>query len=201
MIKTFAEYIAERRAVGINDMQQHKYEDVLKSAVWDYVSGYTTSINGILRKKRVIRKGSDEVIDKLDKAFEVIGTNDVLDVYRTVEWVYLASVYGITKENIDEYVGSSIISRGYMSTTELFKSPWGKSWMDDDVVMHITSDKPYPNININKVFNPDEIDCEDQCEILLPRDTTLELVSYSVMNDTKKGFSKNGTYVLEMRIK
>lgn len=198
-IKLFEEFINE---AGVNSMQQNRYEDELKSAVWDYVAGYTTAINNILRKKRVIKKGSEEVIDKLDRAFDVLGTKTKIDVYRTIDWDYLFNIYGMTKDNIDDFIGKEFKNRGYMSTAEEFISPWSSGWLDEELVMHITSEYPYPNLNINTLFNADEIDCEDQKEILLPRDTTLILQSYQILNSKKhKSFSKKGNYVLEMVIK
>lgn len=32
------------------DIMQQQYVDLIKNAIWNYVAGYTTSINNILRK-------------------------------------------------------------------------------------------------------------------------------------------------------
>ena len=190
-MKSLVEYITETK---LEDCINHKYpDDEVKSAIWDYVAGYTTDVNNLLRKGKA--KQAKVVTDYLDQAFK---DKMKLDVYRTVDWDYFNNIHGITKENIDENIGKEITNKGYMSTTIEFKSPWG-TWDSNELVMHITSDKPYPYIDINKMFpNDDEIDCSSQKEILLPRDTTLKLVSYSI--ETKKPFNKNGTYVLEMKL-
>lgn len=171
----------------------HKYpNDEVKSAIWDYVAGYTTSVNGELRKNRKWK----EVTDYLDKGFS---DKKKLDVYRTVDWEYLKNMYSITKDNLDDKIGTILCNKGYMSTTSEFQSPWNKKWMNNEVVMHIISDDEYPCIDVNVIFDEKEIDCAFQKEIILPRDTKLEFISYSIKKGDK--FSKDGTYILEMKIK
>ena len=65
-----------------SDIIQNQYEDPIKNAVWNYVAGYTTSINNLLRKH-----DNDEIITKdMDDAFKVYGESDITDFYRTVDW-------------------------------------------------------------------------------------------------------------------
>jgi hypothetical protein len=64
---------------------------------------------------------------------------------------------------------------------------------EGELMFHIVSDRPYPYIDINKVLPSEDIDCEDQEEILLPRDTSMEIKSYSIRKD--------GTYLIEMEVK
>ena len=170
------------------DIMQHQYEDPIKNAIWNYVIGYTTSINNILRNK----KQNEKITKDLDKAFDIYGDSDITEFYRTVDWDYMLNIYGLTKENIDEYIGETFRNRGYMSTSSQRISPWGKRWNEWELLIHITGDTQY--IDINKVFTPDEIDCEEQNELLLPRNTLLRLDSYKIMRNKEK------TYLLEMSI-
>lgn len=173
---------------GIESYIQPQYENPIKNAVWNYVAGYTTAINNALRNKKENKK----ITDDLDIAFNEYGENEITDFYRTVDWDYMKNIYGVTKENIDAYIGETFLNRGYMSTSSEFISPWGSQWNEWELVMHIHGDTTY--ININKVFDASEIDCEDQNEILLPRNTILKLESYSIMKNAEK------TYLLEMII-
>ena len=50
------------------------------------------------------------------------------------------------------------------------------------------------NLKENNIFDADEIDCEDQKELLLPRNTRLRLETVKVMRNKEK------TYLLEMTI-
>jgi len=91
-----------------SDLMQHHYpDDEVKSAVWDYVLGYTTSVNNELRKGR---KGvAKQVSDLLDRAF----TRKIkLDVYRTVDWAFMENIFGITKDNIGGMAGRVITDKG-----------------------------------------------------------------------------------------
>jgi len=194
-MKDLAQYIFER-----NYTQNNKYaDDPIKSAVWDYVAGYTCGINNDLRKNYV-KKEDKTILPLLDKAFEK--ESKKLNVYRTVEWDYFKNIYGCTKENIDTFIGKEFVNKGYMSTASEFQSPWGSHWNEWELLMHITSDKEYSCIDVNKMFpNEDEIDCHNQNEILLPRNTKMVLKSYSIKKKRQdKRFDKDGTYVLEMEI-
>ena len=59
-------------------------------------------------------------------------------------------------------------------------------------ILYITEDITY--LDINNMFKPEEIDCEDQNELLLPRNTILRLDSYRIMRNNEK------TYLLKMTI-
>lgn len=186
-----------------DNYQNHKYDDDVKSAIHDYVAGYTSGVNDVLRKGST--RGCKEVVKLLDEAFDSkYASKGKLDVWRTVDWDYVTNIYGCTKENIKEYVDKKYVclNKGYMSTTNEFHSPWGSKWNDYDVVLHITSDFDYPYIDVNKVFqNDNEIDCAFQKEILLPRNTKMEMQSFEVKNEKhNKIFHKDGNYVLELKI-
>lgn len=169
------------------DIMQHQYEDPIKNSVWNYVAGYTSSVNNILRA------GKTNILTKeLDEAFNIYGDTDINEFYRTVDWDYMLNIYGVTKENIIDYIGHTFKNRGYMSTSSQRISPWGKRWNEWELLVHITGDTTY--IDINKLFTPDEIDCEEQNELLLPRNTLLRLDSYKIMRNKEK------TYLLEMSI-
>ena len=189
-MKTFSQYINEHK---FDKFITNKYpEDPVKSAVYDYVAGFTTSVNAELRKG----KKWDNVTKHLDKAFK---DKEKLDVYRTVDWDYMNNIHGITQDNVEDKVGTVIVNKGYMSTTNEYHSPWASRWTDGELILHITSDQPYPYIDVNKMFTADEIDCEDQKEFLLPRGTKLEIISAEL----KKGklYDKKGTYQIELKIK
>ena len=115
-----------------------------------------------------------------------------MDFYRTVDWIYLTNIYGVTKENVNLFIGRSFINKGYMSTSSEFKSPWANNWLKDEVVMHIHGDTEY--INVNNVFSPNEIDCESQKELIIPRNTRLILTGVKRLNNREK------TYFLEFSI-
>ena len=188
-MKELREFILENK---FDKFLNHRYpDDEVKSIVWDYVAGFITNVNDELRKGR----NAKEITDVFDKAFT---QKNKLDLYRTVEWNYLKNIYGITKDNIDDKQGEEIVNKGYMSCSEEFISPWGDRWLDDEVILHIVSDKAYPNININKLFTKDEIDCSEQKEVLLPRNTKLRILGSEIK--TGKKFSKNGNYYIETEI-
>jgi hypothetical protein len=186
-MKTLKDYILEK---NWDKYQQNTYpNDEIKDAVYDYVSGMTSGVNDDLRKG--IKTGSKKVIERLDKAFT---EKRKLDVYRTVDWDYMKNIYGVTKENINDFLGETFENKGYMSTSKIFKSPWGNQWSTDELVLHITSTAPYPCIDVNKMFDASEIDCADQEEIILPRNTKL------ILKDVSQMENKHKTYLLEMEI-
>jgi len=192
-MKTLIEYIIEKRK-KVSDILQQQYDDPIKNAVWNYVAGYTTAINDVLRKG----KKEDEITNDLDEAFKKFGTKkNNAELYRTVDWDYMKNIYGLTIDNIDDFVGKTFQNKGYMSTAAEFISPWGSKWNEWELLMHITGDITY--IDVNKLFpNDKEIDCAEQKEYILPRDIILKLTSYEVKKGKK--FDKDGTYVLEMEI-
>lgn len=181
----------------INEHKLDKYisntypDDPIKSAVYDYVAGLTTSINNLLRKNQDYPK----ITKLLDKAFfEATEIN----VYRTVDWDYMKNIYGITPENVYDKISTEIINKGYMSTTSEYQSPWASRWLSGDLILHITSKEPYPFIEINSMFRNDEIDCASQNEYLLPRNTKMILKDVELKRGKK--YDKNGTYQLELEI-
>ena len=176
----------------LKDMPCHRYlDDEIKSAIWDYVVGYTTSVNNELRKGRV--RIASVVTNTLDLAFTDKMPN--LDVYRTVDWDFMKNIFGITPDNIDDYIGDIIVDKGYMSTASVMKSPWGSHWMDGELILHIVSNKPVGVIDVNKRLPPEDIDCEDQSEIILPRSTRLKILSYRLLKGRK--YANGGTYLIE----
>jgi hypothetical protein len=187
-MKNITEYICER---DWDKFQSHYYEDPIKSAVYDYVSGLTVGVNNDLRKG--LARGSKDVKKYLDLAFndKKYVTKERLDVYRVVEWDYMTNIYGITHNNLDDHIGKVITNKGYMSTSRKSVSVWG-TMTESEMMFHITSKKPHPLIDINKVLPPEDIDCKDQEEILLPRETSRRIVSYRIKDD--------GTYLIEMEV-
>lgn len=187
-MKKYDEFVAEK---NYNKYKSNKYDDEVKSAVYDYVSGLTSSVNGDLRKGKEV----PSITNVLDKAFT---ERKKLDVYRTVDWSYMENVYGITGENIKDKIGSEITNKGYMSTASIMESPWGSKWSENELIVHIVSDKEYPCVDINKMFDADEIDCEEQMEILVPRNTTIRLVDAEKKFGGK--FCENGNWFIEAKI-
>lgn len=200
---SFSEFVSEMKSDtkaprGIcegrsSDLMQHHYpDDEVKSAVWDYVLGYTTSVNNELRKGR---KGvAKQVTDLLDRAF----TKKIrLDVYRTVDWAFMENIFGITKDNIGDMGGRVITDKGYMSTASSFISPWGSSWLDDELVLHIVSDEPVSVIDVNSVLPAEDIDCEEQSEIILPRGSRIEIIGFKKLRGRKYG--AGGTFFIEAK--
>lgn len=165
--------------------QSNTYQDLTKNIIYDYVTGSISGVNDNLRKNNT--RGCKDVISKLDKSFI---EKSKIDVYRTIDWDYMINIYGVTKDNIDDFIGKVFINKGYMSTSKLKKSPWG-DWGDYELLLHITSNKPVPCIDINSMFKKDEIDSYYQQELLLPRDLKMELVDYDIEGDL---------YVLDMKI-
>lgn len=157
----------------------HYPDDPIKSALWDYVSGYTSDINNKLKKKHYNQV--KDVCFLLDQAFV---EKQYIDVWRTVELSYLQYYYNINisdEQSVKDFVSDKprLINKGYMSTASIKESPWMSGWYDSQLLLHITSDFKYPCIDINKVFSEKEIDCSDQHEILLPRNTEIQITGYS----------------------
>ena len=194
-MKHLIEYIIEGKW---ERYKNHKYTDEIKSAVFDYVGGYTSNVNDELRKNKKV----DEITKDLDEAFIKYGESKNIELYRTVDWDYMKNIYGCSKDNIDDFISKEFNNKGYMSTSNEFHSPWGDTWKSYELLLHITSKKPITYIDINKLFpNDDEIDCEFQKEYLLQRNLTLLLTDYSIKtNKDNKQFHKDGTYVLEMEL-
>lgn len=154
--------------------------DDSKQAALDYVRGYTTNVNDFLRSGKVLisKKEIDAAIAGLDKCFKdkCSGT-----LYRTVEWKFMQNVFGITKQSIDKHIGNIIEDKGYMSASKVRKSPWGGTWMKDELVLAIDADG-LSCFDVNKNFSKEDIDCAEQEEVLLPRGTKLKIIS----SETKK---------------
>lgn len=188
MLKTYDEFVVE---MNFAKFMNHRYEDEVKSSLWDYVGGYTSGVNDELRKGRKV----PVVTDALDRAFT---EKRKIDVYRTVDWMYMKNIYGITKKNVESKIGEVLTNKGYMSTASVMTSPWSDKWSSDELLFHITSDFPYPCVDVNSVFNADEIDCEFQQEVLLPRNTKLRIEGVSFKKGGK--FAADGTCVIEAKI-
>lgn len=180
------------REKNFDKFQNHKYEDEVKSAMWDYVAGYTTAVNDELRKGRKV----DSITSLMDKGFT---DKKVLDVYRTVDWNYMKNMYNITPQNIQSQVGKTIVNKGYMSTASTPTSPWADRWLSDELVLHITSTRPVNCLVVNDLFKADEIDCAYQNEILLPRNTSLTITGVELRKG--KLYAKEGTWFVEVEIK
>ena len=186
-MRRFNNYLYEK---NWDRFQSNYYDNQIKSAIYDYVIGYTTGVNDDMRRN--ITRGSKNVKRFLDMAFDSEYSNfNKLNVYRVVTWDYMNNIYGINQDNIDYHIGDVITNRGYMSTSKKATSVWG-TMTNDELMMHIVSRKPYPNIEVNNVLPVEDIDCSSQEEILLPRNTSMKIVSYRV--------KKDGTYLIEMEI-
>jgi hypothetical protein len=170
---------------------ENKYEDHIKNAIYNYVAGYTVGVNGDLRNNKEVK----DITDELDKAFT---KKSKIDVYRTIELEYLQDIYNIDKDDINKVINKTLVNKGYMSTTSIFKSPWGNKWCSNDIILHITSKKEYPYIDVNSIFSKDEIDCYNQHEIILPRNTKLKVLSCELLKN--KNTYKEGNYLLECEI-
>lgn len=181
-MKQLSEYIVEK---NWDKYEEFMYDDPIKNAVWNYVAGYTTGVNNDLRAG--VKTGSKKVKQNLDKAFI---KKEMIDVYRVVDWDYMKNIYNITKDNIDDFIGTTITNKAYMSTSRKNTSVWGSTF-ESDLYLHIVSKKPYLCIDINEVLPAEDIDCEDQEEILLPRDTSLKILSYTI---------NKGIYTIETEI-
>lgn len=203
---------------NIENYCNHRYSnDEIKSALWDYVAGYTTNINQVLRcfnvpdnielvSDKIINLKTKNVIQNIDNAFiSSFSSKGNIDVYRTVDWIIMENRYGISKQNLDDMLGSIIEDSGYMSTSNKFISPWsgGKAkWLDTELILHITSNFPINYLDINKIFKSYEIDCEDQFEYLLPRNLKLQINSYICKKGLIKTRTNNNitTYILNAQI-
>ena len=53
---------------------------------------------------------------------------------------------------------------------------------------------------IYDIFNSSEIDCTSQNEYLLPRNTKLKIISFSIAKGKRYGYSSNGNYIIECEI-
>lgn len=175
-MKTLKTYISEGK--WMDQYIENKYSDPAKNAVWNYVAGYTTGINNILRRGGRVDK---EYIKLFDSAFT---QKSKINVYRTIDWKYLKNVYNITENNLKDFIGSTISNKGYMSTSSECKSPWGHKWREDEVVLHIYSSRVIPIIDVNAIFDSTEIDCSDQSEIILPRNLEMQIKNYSNIDKT-----------------
>lgn len=176
-MKTLNEYITEGKW---DKYRSNKYNDIIKSAVYDYVSGLTTGINNELRSGK---KSSKTVIKELDLAFTSnYACKMKLNVFRVVDWDYLNNIYNITKYNIDDNLNKVFINKAYISTTKIKGSVWG-SFTKDEVLINIISDNTINAIDVNYVIPAEDIDCEEQQEVLLPRNMKFKILSYTIDND------------------
>lgn len=162
-------------------------------AALDYVKGFTTNVNDFLRSGKVLisKKEIDEAISGLDSCFKDKYNKEL---YRTVDWNFMKNIFGITRKNIDKHIGDILEDKGYMSTSKVNASPWGGSWMKDELVLVIQSDSYIKCFDVNKNIDKKEIDCAEQEEVLLPRGTKLEITSYEIHKD--KSCHKDGTYFI-----
>ena len=167
-------------------------------AALDYVKGFTTNVNDFLRSGKVLisKKEIDEAISGLDSCFKDKYNKEL---YRTVDWNFMKNIFGITRKNIDKHIGDILEDKGYMSTSKVNASPWGGSWMKDELVLVIQSHSPIKCFDVNKNIDKKEIDCAEQEEILLPRNTKLEITKYEILKD--KNCHKDGTYFVYCNIK
>lgn len=176
----------------LKDMRQHRYPgDEVGSAIWDYVSGYTTRVNDELRKGRTA--AARIITGTLDAAFT--DRLPSLDVYRTVDWDFMKNIYGITPSNIRDRIGGIIIDSGYMSTASVMRSPWGSGWTDGELILHITSSGPVSVIDVNRRLPAEDIDCEEQCEIILPRGSGLRVLGCRLLKG--RAYASGGTYMVD----
>jgi len=73
-------------------------------------------------------------------------------------------------------------------------------------MFHIINNKPINCINVNKMFEPSDIDCEEQNEIILPRHTKLEIVNFHKVYDDEENhnyyevYGPDGIYVIDVKI-
>ena len=188
-MKSLVKFLTEKKAINYDTYLTNNYDCEIKNAIHNYVSGMVSGVNNELRDNKNISK---KVIKLLDEAFKSkYATKKKIDVYRVVDWSYMKNVYGIYKNKLDSYINNVLESKNYMSTTIKKESVWG-TFLDEDLQLHITSDNPIECLDINSIFNKEEIDCADQEEILLPRNLKLKFKKYTV--------SKSGIYLLEMEI-
>ena len=183
--------------------KSHKGYDKIKLAIYDYVSGLTSAVNDYLRngyKWQAVTK-------YLDNAFySKYATVDKADLYRTVTKDYLKNVHNINVDNIDDYIGSTIVNEGYMSCSKTLINPWGGSWFSDEVILHIYSNNKVTYLDIDKIFENDELPSGEQEEILLQRKTRLRIIgSYRQFDEGLppghyEKFSPDGSLVIQCTI-
>ena len=193
-MKNIAEYILEALK------QYHKDYDEVGLAMLDYVEGTTTNVNNYLRDGKMIisKKKIDHAIKYMDQGFKDTWPAGK-PLYRTITWDFMENLYGISRDNIEEHIGDKILDKGYMSTTHEEQSPWGSVWKDDELVLVFTPQNDIHCFDVNKNIHPDDIDCEDQMEILLPRNVEFTIDSYEVKKNKrlgKKRFDKSGNYFI-----
>lgn len=172
------------------------FYDPVKNAVWNYVAGYTvTELNRALRQNRK-SKELDEMCALMDSAMEK-SPKGVL--YRVVEWDYLRNIYDIYKDNLDDMLFGKFTAKAYTSATKKRKNIWG-SFCDAEAFIEIDCRKPVNGIDVNEMFNPSEIDCADQEEIILQRNLDFTITGYA-MTDRKGNPDENGDiYILYVKI-
>lgn len=168
------------------------YSPKTKNIVKNYVLGYTTHINNQLR--------NGEPIDNVDLDCAFHDRKQIIDTYRTVDWGYMKNVYGVTKDNIHNYIGKIFTNKGFTSSSKYMLSPWANYWSDYELLIHITSDDECSCIDVNDLFGEDEIDCYSQHEIILPRNTSFKLTSYTIKNNKDDDRFPKKFYVLNMKI-
>lgn len=203
MITNFNDFITEAKKYGIfaskpnwGDYLTNKFDDDVKSCVYDYVAGNTTAVNNYLRAGMM--KEAEPITSIMDKAFN---TKKKMDVYRTVDIDYMKNVHGFDPKNPDMFISKVLVLDAYTSTSIVLQSPWGHHWMADDVIFHITSEKEIPYIDVNDMFDADDIDCEHQEEYILPRDIKIQIKDIKVVNKKNdKRFSQSGNFFIEATI-
>lgn len=168
------------------------YSPKIKDIIKGYVLGYTTNINNQLRNGEPIN-----TVD-LDDAF--YDRKQIINTYRTIDWYYMKNIYGVTKDNIHNYIGKTFTNKGFTSSSKYMLSPWANCWSDYELLIHITSDDECSCVDVNEIFNEDEIDCYSQHEIILPRNTTFKLISYTIKNNNDDSRFPNNFYILNMKI-
>lgn len=180
-----------------------KQYDESQTSMLKYVQGYTTDINNYLRKGKKLPAEYKETMEKMDKGFtDTVKENTT--VYRTVDWSFMKNLFNITKEDIDKHIGDEIVDKAYMSTAAECISPWGESWNNNELVLVIAAATDAPCFDVNKNIDADDIDCEEQKEVLFPRNTKLKIVSYEIKKNDKKDkkqrFASDGTYFIKCKM-
>lgn len=190
-MKQLKDVLKENKTINFDNYSKHDYDCNIKNAIHSYVLGLTSGVNNELRDNKCISKNT---IHLLDKAFtSKYAKEKKIDAYRVVDWSYMNNVYNITKENIDKYIGKTLVCKNYISTTVKKESVWG-DFFDDDLQLHIISNKPMKYLDINGIFNKDEIDCYYQEEILLQRNLKFKIESYDTPN------KKQNFYILNIKL-
>ena len=188
----------------MKSLMTHIESESAKKMLKLYVEGYITDINLRLRAGKtsniqIYDIPQKEIIEKLDSAFDFFGESTKLDVYRTVDVEYLKQYFGLDPHttNPEQFINTSIINRGYVSTSYEFKSPYNV-WTKSDVIFHIKSKRKIKCININKILKG--IDCEYQKECLLPRDLKFNIVSYKLLTPKDDKKIRDNVYMFEMMV-